>query len=197
MIKFSDKVDTKMFDISPEEKQEKKGTYLDIKANYNHNIFMRANEKARDISMWEVYHVGKPKPIPPPPLTKKMRPNSRFNLVMADPVLIVDAEPAPLIMALSRDALPPIYHCETYCYPQLGRSENDYLPVLDPKTMTRREIIDYIIKEGYPDFIAGNYPNFTKEDGTYKSKGYLMKHTTIKELYMLYDDIINETHIYC
>ena len=83
------------------------------------------------------------------------------------------------------------------CQPQLGRSENDHLPVLDPKTMTRLEIIDYIFKEGYPEFIAGNYPNFTKEDGTYKSKEYLMKHTTIKELYMLYDDIINETHMYC
>ena len=197
MIKFSDKVETRMFDIPPEEKQDKKDTYREIRKQQSHNFFMRANEKVRDISMWDVYHVGKPKPVPPPPLTKKLRPNIHFNVVLADPFLLVNAEPAPELPALVADAPLPISCCEIYRQSELGRSENDYLPLLDPKTMTRRDIIDYIFKEAYPDFIADNYPNFVKEDRSYKSKENLMKHTKIKELYMIYDDIINETHIYC
>ena len=199
MVKFSENIDTQIIDISPEEKKEKKDTYREIRLNQSHNFYMRAQEKARDVSMWDVYHVGKPKPVPPPlppPLTKKMRPNIHFDLVQADPLLIVDAEPA-LTLPVELVSVLPIPCCEMYCLPQLARSENDELPFLDPKTMTRREIIDYIFKEGYPDFIADNYPNFTKENRSYKSKSHLMKHTTIKELYMLYDDIINDTHIYC
>ena len=177
MVKFADKSEIKEYEISEQEILEKKLTLKVISGKYKYNCMMKMMEKYRDKELWSAYHAS---PYPKEePLTKLMTKNSRFNVVLAEQVEVVECT------SLEFSAQPQCYL--TPC----SSPKNEYKPPPqppDPESISRQKVVKYIKEMGDTPYL--------KQHNLNKNEKYISSHFKRKDLNYHYRYIVDDNELY-
>jgi hypothetical protein len=175
MVKFADISEIKEYEISEQEILEKKLTIKVISGKYKYNCMMKMMEKYRDKELWSAYHAS---PYPKEePLTKLMTKNSRFNVVLAEQVEVVECIPLEFTTQPLCSYLTP---CST--------PKNEYKPPPQPESISRQKVVKYIKEMGDTPYLKQN-----KLD---KNEKYISRHFKRKDLNYHYRYIVDDNELY-